>query len=349
MTRPLSALLQQHLVDWQRCPWPPDWAAIFGRRAALALEIGFGNGDFLVREALLHPERDHVGIELSWTAATHLFRRLERARATNVRVVLADAEVALRHLFASAALSEVFVNHPCPWPKARHHQRRLLQPAFLALLAERMRPEAKLTVVTDHAAFAAWLGEVLAAGTAFESCHATAEVASIPDRAPTKYERKALAQGIPIHYFEWRRTRASASPAPSARSELEMPSLTLRGPHDGERLFAGFEPRIFREQAAGVEVVVKLEALIRGAREGVWLLEVLVQEDKLRQEFGVLVVERPPDGLLIRLADMGRPHPTHGVRRALWFVARVLAERHPGLEIRQENLGRAALAEPLVP
>ena len=344
MARPLSSALQSYVVDWKSSAWPLDWAAIFGRTAPLALEIGFGNGEFLAREARVRPERDHVGIELSWTAATHLFRRLERAQLANVRVLLVEAEVALRQLFASDSLVEVFVHHPCPWPKARHHERRLLQPDHLLLVADRMRSEAKLTVVTDHAEYAAWLGEVLRGQDALVSCHPTVEVDSLPGREPTKYQRKAMARGIPIHYFEWRKLGRAAAPS-AASDALDMPSLTLGGPRPAP-LFGEFQPHVFREVHDGVEVVVKLEALYRGATPGVWLLEVLVQEDKLRQEFGVLVVERPPDSVLVRLSDMGRPHPTHGVRRALWLVARVLRETNPALAIRHENLGRAALAEP---
>jgi tRNA (guanine-N7-)-methyltransferase len=354
MARPLALALQAHVVDWKSSAWPLPWTSIFGREAPLALEIGFGNGEFLERQARAHPARDHVGIELSWTAATHLFRRLERAQLANVRVLLVEAEVALERFFAPESLDEVFVNHPCPWPKARHHERRLLRPEVLACLAGLMRAGAKLTVVTDHAEYAEWLGDVLRSQDALVSCHATVEVDALPGREPTKYQRKAMAQGIPIHYFEWK--KAGAPPATGARPGAPpsradtvlppMPSLTLGGPHASARPFGDFRPRVFRELADGIEVVVKLEALFRGETGGVWLVETLVQEDKLRQEFGVLVVERPPDSLLVRLADMGRPHPTHGVRRALWLVARVLREANPALAIRHENLGAAALAEP---
>src|SRR5262249_46844075 len=177
MARPLSRSIQDHLVDWQREPWPIEWSSVFARSAPLALEIGFGNGSFLEEQARARPERDHVGLELSWTAATHLFRRLQRAELRNVRIVLGDAEALLLHLFAPESLCEVFVNHPCPWPKSRHVERRLLSRDFLARLAERMQPEARLTVVTDHAEYALWLAEELGAQSAFVSCHLSPEVA----------------------------------------------------------------------------------------------------------------------------------------------------------------------------
>src|SRR6185295_4036865 len=106
-----------------------------------------------------------------------------------------DAETLVCNAFGSGALSDVVVNHPCPWPKARHHERRLLARGFLARLAERMHPGARLTVVTDHAEYAQWLGEELAAQRELVSCHAPREVSAIAGRAPTKYQLKAMAQG----------------------------------------------------------------------------------------------------------------------------------------------------------
>lgn len=339
MARPLSVSLQDHVLEWAQLPWPADWSACFGRRAPLALEIGFGNGDFLVREALAHPERDHLGIELSWTAATHLFRRLGQAGCTNVRVLLGDAEALVEQLFAPATLDEVFVNHPCPWPKARHHERRLLRRDFLATLAARMRPGAPLTIVTDHAEYAAWLHDELAAEASLASRHATVEVAAIAGRAPTKYQLKAMAQGIPIHFFEWqKRPDAPATvPSPSAPSPA-MPTLTLTGARPGLDLFADFRPQRFREQERGIEVIVRLQAVYRRPDRPVWLVETFVQEDRLRQMFALDVVLRD-EQVLIKPSVMGQPYPTHGVKRAVWCAAMWLRARHPGLAVTHESLG----------
>src|SRR5262245_3260095 len=201
MARPLYRSLFESVVDWQRQPWPIPWSDVFTRAAPLALEIGFGNGAFLAEQARAHPERDHVGIELSWTSATHLFRRLQRAGVSNVRILLGDAEALVHHLFGPEVLCEVFVNHPCPWPKTRHVERRLLARGFLALLAERMLHGARLHVVTDHAEYARWLGEELGGQRALASAHAAIEAPAPAGRTPTKYQLKAMAQGIPIHFF----------------------------------------------------------------------------------------------------------------------------------------------------
>jgi tRNA (guanine-N7-)-methyltransferase len=346
MARPLSSAVSEILVDWRTLAWPIDWSTVFGREAELALEIGFGNGAFLAELAHENPERDHVGLELSWSGALRLFPRLERTGATNARALLVDADVALQRFFLQESLSEVFVNHPCPWPKARHHGRRLLDGPGLALLADRMRTGARLTVVTDHAEYAEWLTEVLEAQNALVSCHETTEVAEIPGRRPTKYQRKAMEQGIPIHYFEWRRSRAPVDvpAAPTPPPTTPMPSLTLRGGLPEADLLEGFAPRLLRERHEGVEVVVRLRGAYRRLGEGrrTWLVEGMVQEDRLRQDVAVLVAQRGPEEVLVKLAGLGRPHPTHGVRRAVFGVGLWLLERHPGLALAHETLGAPA-------
>jgi tRNA (guanine-N7-)-methyltransferase len=341
MPRPLPLSIADWLIPWRERTWPLPLHEEFGRETPLALEIGFGNGEFLEREARGHPERDHVGIELSWTSATHLFRRLDKGGPTNVRVLLADAEVALRHVFAPASLVEVFVNHPCPWPKDRHAARRLVRPEVLRLLATRMAAGAPLLVVTDHAEYAVQIAEVLEGQEDFAPQHGATEVAEIPGREPTKYQRKAMAEGIPIHYFPWVRV-AGGEPAAEASEEVEMPSLTLNGSVPPETLFAGFEPDVETTSPDGVPTVVKLvSAYQRVDREG-WLVEALVKEDRLQQDFAIEVVPRGEERLLVKVSHLGHAHPTFGVKRAVWRVGRWLWLKHPELGLEHHNLGAAA-------
>lgn len=345
MPRPFALSVADWVVPWRERPWPLDWAAEFGRAAPLALEIGFGNGEFLEREAQLHPWRNHVGLELSWTSATHLFRRLDRGGLPDVRVLLIDAEVALGRLFAPGSLSEVFINHPCPWPKGRHAERRLLRPEVLALLASRMAPGAKLLIVTDHPAYAAEIGAALEGERCLAPAHGATEVAELPGREPTKYQRKAMAAGAAIHYFPWRRTDAEVGappPAPLPSSPDPMQSLTLAGRPAEDELFRGFAPVLERLAPRGVDTVVKLSHAYRREGEPAWLVEVLVKEDRLQQDFGVEIVRRGEAEILVKLAELGHPHPTFGVRRAVWSVGAWLCGRHRELTVAAHNLGDAA-------
>ena len=343
MPRPLALSISDWLVPWRERAWPVDWAAEFHRAAPLALEIGFGNGEYLEREARARPERNHLGIELSWTAATHIFRRLDKGGLPHVRALLGDAEVALRLLFAPRSLAEVFINHPCPWQKERHAERRLVRPDVLALLADRMAPEAPLLIVTDHAAYAAEIGAALESQRAFTAALGATEVDALPGREPTKYQRKAMAAGVPIHYFPWRRTGAVAPPPlPEPSSPDDMPSLTLAGRPAEDELFRGFEAVVERAAPRGVETVVKLAYAYRREGEPVWLVEAMVKEERLQQDCAVMVVRRAEGRTLVKLSPLGHPHPTFGVKRAVWSVGAWLRRRHPGLALSEHNLGDAA-------
>ena len=351
MPRVLSSSIADWIVPWRERPWPLDWAAEFGREAPLALEIGFGNGEFLEREAKRHPERNHVGIELSWTSVTYLLRRLDKGGAPHARVVLASAEVALTHLFAPGSLCEVFVNHPCPWPKERHQGRRLIRHETLPLLADRMELGAPLTIVTDHAAYATWIAETLERQSALRPARGSTEVAELPGRETTKYERKALAAGVSIHYFPWRK---EAEPGAVGRdrseplSATEMPSLILeRAPSSGAapapelaQLLRGFETQLLRDQVRGVQIIVKLIAAFR--REGApsWLVHALVKEDHLQQELALEVVPHAsPGNVLVKLSPLGHAHPTAGVKSAVWQLGAWITARHPQLRVAHHNLG----------
>lgn len=346
MARPLSRLIHDHLLPWRELDWPLPWTEIFGREAPLALDIGFGSGEFIEEQALLHPERNYVGIELSWTSATVLFRRIERTGVSNVRILLADAVVAMGQFFAPESLAEVFVNHPCPWPKARHAGRRLIQPDFLALLADRMASDAPFTLVTDHAEYAGWATEVLEAQDALVSRHPTAEIGEIPGRKPTRYQRKALDQGIPIHFFEWRKAHAPKRPPPLPHSDplATMPSLTLtsldgRDDHRSAPL-DGFQPFTHRELHDDVGTTVRLVAAYESLDGETWMVQALVVEDDLHQEFAIQLFVQPSGDLLLKLSSLARPHPTWGVKMAIWQLGCWLCGRFGHLGLKHENLGR---------
>jgi len=125
-----------------------------------------------------------------------------------------------------------------------------------------------------------------------------------------------------------------------------MPTMTLRGSATTEDPFAGFEPSTLRETHRGVFTLVRLVSAYRRVGgvgpERTWMVEALAQEDGLRQDFAVLVVERRKGELLLKLAELGRPHPTYGVKRAVYAVGAWLLSRHAQLEVGHESVGEAA-------
>jgi tRNA (guanine-N7-)-methyltransferase len=172
----------------------------------VVLEIGFGRAEALIGLALARPERAFLGIEISRKRLEKAARRVARAGLSNVRLVQAPAEHLLERVLPQGSLAEVWINFPDPWPKKRHHKRRLLRPATVTLLARALAPGGLLHVATDHEGYAAWIAEVLAAEPALENLHAPEPFShQRPERVETRYEGEFRAEGRPLHYFDYRR------------------------------------------------------------------------------------------------------------------------------------------------
>jgi tRNA (guanine-N7-)-methyltransferase len=176
-----------------------DLDALFARRAARTLEIGFGNGEHLAARALAEPERDFLGIEVHRPGVGHLLHAAAAAGLGNLRVICHDAVEALGAQIAPGALDEVQILFPDPWPKKRHHKRRLIQPDFASLVASRLRPGGLLRLATDWAPYAEHMQAVLDQHPLLLRQPGGAEGptgrAAYAGRAPTRFERRGLRLG----------------------------------------------------------------------------------------------------------------------------------------------------------
>ncbi|MHB8728230.1 MAG: tRNA (guanosine(46)-N7)-methyltransferase TrmB [Sulfuricaulis sp.] len=140
---------------------PIDFTLLFGRAAPVNMEIGFGNGEALAAAATAHPECDYLGIEVHRPGAGSLLRRLAALESGNVRVMLADAKEVLATQIPDASLSAVRLFFPDPWPKKRHHKRRLVQPDFAELVKRKLRPGGYFHLATDWREYAEHMVSVL--------------------------------------------------------------------------------------------------------------------------------------------------------------------------------------------
>ena len=174
--------------------------------AALVVELGFGRGEFLWSLASERPGCAFLGVEYSGKRVLKMARRLAKGGPPNVRILQARAEDAVQELLAPGSVDTFWVNFPDPWPKARHHRRRLVQPAFVRVLGERLLPGGALEVATDDVPYAEWIDATLAGEPLLENVLAPEAFArEVPGRKATAYELEWRAEGRPLHFFRYRR------------------------------------------------------------------------------------------------------------------------------------------------
>ncbi|NUS43824.1 MAG: tRNA (guanosine(46)-N7)-methyltransferase TrmB [Mycobacteriaceae bacterium] len=176
-----------------------DW---FGRQAAAVLEIGCGTGTATAAMALAEPDLNLIGVEVYKPGLAQLVQAVEREGIANIRLLRGDAVEVLEYLVGPESLLGVRVFFPDPWPKSRHHKRRLLQPATVALIADRLAPGGVLHAATDHAGYAEWIAQVGAAEPRLRPIAPGAAPISC-DRPVTKFESKAQRAGSPVNEFVW--------------------------------------------------------------------------------------------------------------------------------------------------
>jgi tRNA (guanine-N7-)-methyltransferase len=182
------------VVDGDRTPL--DLAELFGRDAPTVLEIGFGMGDSTAAMAAADPDRDYLAIEVHTPGAGNLLALIGEQGLGNVRVAVGDA-MQLLHRLPSGGLDAVHVFFPDPWPKGRHHKRRLIQPGNVALLRDRLRPGGTLHCATDWAHYAESMAAVLGEGTGFVNPYG-GFAPRPPHRPVTKFERRGVLAGRAI-------------------------------------------------------------------------------------------------------------------------------------------------------
>jgi len=177
-------------------PQPLQLRALYARSARCTIEIGFGNGDNLLRLAGAHPERDFLGIEVHRAGIGRLLLALEAQQLRNVRIVCHDAVEVLEAQVPPLSVQEILILFPDPWPKKRHHKRRLLQPAFAALAASRLAAGGQLRLATDWEPYAQHMLETLNALATLENLAADGGFVPRPsEREPTRFERRGERLG----------------------------------------------------------------------------------------------------------------------------------------------------------
>jgi tRNA (guanine-N7-)-methyltransferase len=189
--------LDELLPKYEVSPDCADLRHCFDRPAPLVVEIGFGNGQALAWMAANEPDRNFVGMEVHQPGVGRLLRSLELDNIPNVRVAMRDAVEVLQQQIVSASLDEVRIYFSDPWPKKRHHKRRLIQPEFLKLVSDRLKQGGLLHLATDWAPYADWMLEALTTCPTLVN-QGNPWVPRPPWRPQTHFERRGERRGHEI-------------------------------------------------------------------------------------------------------------------------------------------------------
>ncbi len=187
-----------------------DFGVLFGNDNPVIMEIGFGNGDATWQMAQAHPAENYLGVEVHQPGVGHLLLKMEQHGIANIRIANDDAVEFLQRQVREASLAGVRIYFPDPWPKKRHHKRRIIQPAFVDLLASRVHPGAILHLATDWEPYAKYMLEVMQSAEGFANLSPAGDFSDKPEWRPqTKYERRGERLGHRVRDLLFRRDSLS--------------------------------------------------------------------------------------------------------------------------------------------
>ncbi len=280
---------------------PIVWSDRFLSQKPLNVEIGCGNGEFLVRQAREHPERNFVGIEQSWERIEKTLKRIVQAGSDNARVMMVDARVALERLFLPGSIDRMDCLFPCPWPKKSHIKHRLFSQDFLRLANSRLVPKGHVRIVTDYQPYSDWiLGQV-------DPAQFSVKTGTVGPQYDTKYERKWSEQG--------QREFFSIDLAKERHADVVVKEDVVLEKY----VLKSFDPDKFAFEDRHGPISVIFKDFIFDVKRQTGLLLLLVAEDTLTQYLWIKIF-RSDEKWLVVPASSNRFIPSAGIAQALSFA-----------------------------
>lgn len=302
--------------------WPLRQEKLFPRIQPLIVEIGFGNGDYLLHLATARPNCNVIGLEISSQSMAKAEAKIEKSGLTNVRPIHCRAETALWHLLEPQSAREFHINYPDPWFKKRHGRRRLIQRETVDLLTSRLEIGGALLLATDIRAYAEMAHDILSSAPGLQNEYTAPWLHKVAGRFPTKYEEKGYREGRRGHFFRYRRDD-SPVPHPPVIKEFDMPHIILRTPLAAAEIVARFEP--MKRSVDGAHIAV-LHAWLDEKRAAA-LFEVVVEEPSISQHTMIMLAPRAGDGeWIVKLTTIGHARSTLGMHRAVAAVGEWVAD-----------------------
>lgn len=307
--------------------WPADWSALFNSSpdAPLIVEIGFGYGHYLLHLAKTHPDARIVGLEITNKCLTKVERTLTKRGVHNTRVIYSTAETALYHLFETATVGAFHINFPDPWFKSRHEHRRLMKPATLDALINRLALGGMLYLATDIFDYAEMTAELLEAAAGLDNTLPDRWANSMSGRAITKYEARAQREGRTCYYFAYQRNAAPPPIVPNPQElELPMPHVVFYSPLSLD----DFQVQFGQQEHHAQDTHIHFLEVFRG--KNALLFDVFIREMTLDQRLTLLLAPHSdiPQRFTLKLGTIGQPRPTAGVQVAVKLLGEWLVGLH---------------------
>lgn len=301
--------------------WPLRQERLFPRVQPLVVEIGFGNGDYLIHLARTQPKRNILGFEISGQSMDKAEAKIEKLGLENARVIHGRAETALAHLLAPASVSAFHINYPDPWFKKRHQRRRLINRDTVDLLTSRLAADGRLTLATDIIEYAEMAHEILSETRGLSNAFDAPWVDDVEGRFRTKYELKGYREGRRGHFFCYARNDERVAHPPIIK-ELDMPHLFLRTPLAAAEICERFQAG--RRRFGDIHVAM-LQAYADPQRN-VAVFEVVVEEPSIEQHTMIMLAPRAEAGeYIVKLTSLGQARATLGMHRAVTAVGEWVA------------------------
>ena len=321
-------------LNYLTVDWPLKQERLFPSVAPLIVEIGFGNGDFLIHLAETNPDCNILGLEISSQSMDKAEAKIEKRGLNNARAIHARAETALSHLLAPETVQAFHINNPDPWFKKKHHRRRLIKRATVDLLTSRLAPGGQLHLATDILDYAGMAHEVLSRTSGLSNRFEAPWVKEIAGRIQTKYEIKGYREGRSAHFFCYERNSAPVQHPPVVK-ELDMPHLFLQSSLDAGEIVRRFEAT--RVQADGAHIAI-LNAYANPSRNTA-VFEVVAEEPTIEQHVLLSLSPREEAGqYIVKLTAVGYARPTYGMHRAVAAVGEWVASLDAGARVLERKL-----------
>jgi tRNA (guanine-N7-)-methyltransferase len=196
--------LSSFVLDVTQYHLPLDLHEVFGNKNNFALEIGFGDGSFLIETAKNNADWNYIGIEIKAKRFRKAVKRAERKNVTNLKFLLMDVRIAVDEVFSLDTFNKVYINFPDPWPKKRHKKHRIINTDFLEKLARIMKPRGVLEIASDYEEYISHILETFEHTNIFKPTFPLpGYVNSMPERPKTRFETEFMQEGKEIYYLRF--------------------------------------------------------------------------------------------------------------------------------------------------